>query len=407
MNLENIRLNIEIQTINAETLNLQNQIETLKQQLTQYNAHLNGEQEQMDTANGDCNDDNRTALEILLKNELHVLSNDVEARIKLECDKMKKDLVDAIAGNANVQSAKRKKSNVNRLVPAMGMENTPTTSRAQIPQNNRELLNGVLKPPVENTTRDNKEVYEIHVSKFHRDQTESDIVEHIADKTGLSTTHFKVIKLISKKPWKQNNYVSFKIVTIDTNTYHTICDQSIWGEFEVRDFEPYNNYVRNNYDQFEKRGGFRYNNQNRNKHSLRKEVLDRNTFANQRYDRDKRNGGRSFIDGPNWNKYQNARYSSPKPNPFRRNNNQQMRTPQDEQERNFNRPPRFNQQTRFDQQGNFNQQSNINKQQYNYRGYNASPSNENVGNRRNFQYNGQSQHALQDQNHQHQTNIRQ
>lgn len=302
VNEENIRLQFELQNVNQHANTLNEQIATLKQSVSELNNNQNNNTVNMDydrTQNVD--DENSVAnLNTLLKRELHLLTSDVEARIKLECDKMKKDLMDLIAGNVNTQSAKRKKGNTNRYIPSTtGMENTPTSSRApnyDLSHNTDDLL----IPPDEVNVPENKDVYEIHVSKFSYKQNEENIAKHIIKKTGVNHDHFKVIKLISKKPWKQSNTCSFKIITIDANTYRIISDKAVWGDYEVRDFETsQNNKQRGQYgnrNNYTNRNGFTKG--NGNTYDLRRAVIERNVLNGPSFDRGQGTRNKNYIDSP-------------------------------------------------------------------------------------------------------------
>lgn len=138
-----------------------------------------------------------------------------------------------------------------------------------------------LKPPEAAIAKNDRGVYEIYVSKFHSEQSEDGIANHIVEKTGINIGKFRVIKLTSRRDPKNNYYASFKIVTIDVNAYNSISDQMLWGEYEVRDFEPDKPKKLNNQRMMKKRSVNNHREPRQvNGRDMRKNILERNTFVN-------------------------------------------------------------------------------------------------------------------------------
>lgn len=204
----------EVEVINAD---LQNQI-------------LNAEQHKMDGI--DYDNGVNTAEVKKIMNRFDVLSNDIEARMRLESDKIIRAIHDA---NDEVNpNAKKRKSNDHYNTLA------PTTSAPQIDLTHEgQGLKTKLRPPLmkENDKRD---VYHIHISLFDGKHTEQQIESYICENTGISVNGlFKVTKLLSKKRNLNGNddYCSFKITTIHHEIYKKISNTALWEpDFQVRDF---------------------------------------------------------------------------------------------------------------------------------------------------------------------------
>lgn len=201
-------------------------------QMEQINAELNQtiinmKENQMDG----IQEEDTTDLSKIM-NRFDVLTKDIEARVKLECDKV----MSAIVGDAN-QAAKKRKMNGQEIT-----FNTPTTSQHQ---NTIDLTwDGKgqvtkLKPP-KKRENDKRDVYHIHVSQFDVQHTEQQIENYVRENTGINVNGlFKVTKLVSKKRNfnEDDEYCSFKITTIHHDVYKKISNSDLWEpEFQVRDF---------------------------------------------------------------------------------------------------------------------------------------------------------------------------
>lgn len=157
-----------------------------------------------------------------VKDELATVTNDIEARVKLECDKIAKHLMKC------GESPKRKKPNENVIKP-----NDPNI----VEKNNIVMLNlcdDDLKPPPPNEKVDSREVYEIHISKFRKDTKEANIVTHIMIKISINNELFKVTKLDTN----ERNYTSFKITTLHDDIYEQLMNNELWApDFKARNYE--------------------------------------------------------------------------------------------------------------------------------------------------------------------------
>lgn len=104
MNESNIVLQNGIQSANINVTELNDEIEPLRKQiLNMAEAH----DEAMEC--GSCYADTVESLKSLITKEMNVLTNDAKARIRLECVKMKTEIMEMLT-DKNEQSARRKNS---------------------------------------------------------------------------------------------------------------------------------------------------------------------------------------------------------------------------------------------------------------------------------------------------------
>lgn len=206
---------------------------------------------------------------------ISIMTSDIEARIKLEFEKLQMEIQ---AGNFE-QERKRKK-------PQGEINNTPKTS-----ENNKENEKvRKLKPPIL-PVNDNKDVYEIHVSKFDTKTTERDIESFIMEKTKIRYKElFKVTKLNGKVDDMERNYKTFKITTLNREVYGLIINERVWKpDFEVRDYYSASS-TKNGPDR--KQGLFRrkpdvtnsLKNNVRNGNDLRRVAISTNMIRNRKYE---------------------------------------------------------------------------------------------------------------------------
>lgn len=225
------------QTINETTMK-HNELEQINAQLNQKILDMeNASTEQMDGV--EHNEDPNAQNTQLILNQMHVMTSDIEARVKLECEKVIKSIL-----NDNCQDLKRKKtmSMMNNAASGSGLHQNMgkidlTGDFSRIPSK--------LKPPkyAEPTEKD---VYQIHVAKFDCDTTENDIKEHVIETTKIDGLLFKVSKLLSKKDDFKTKYATFKITTLNNDIYRAIMDENVWQpNFQARDYT---------HDKFENRG---------------------------------------------------------------------------------------------------------------------------------------------------------
>lgn len=187
LNDDNIKYQNEIQQSIMNIGQMADQIEQLKQQLSERGENMETEFPDDDTLN---------SLKSVISNQMEVLTKDVEARIKLECDKIKNDILNTLF-NSIEKSPKRKRSNasgvnssVNSRHNALSIDN-PSNQNATNTQT-------FLKPPNDDEMVEDRG-YEIHVSQFHKDSNEEDIVAHITTTAKIDSSKYRVIKLTSKK----------------------------------------------------------------------------------------------------------------------------------------------------------------------------------------------------------------
>lgn len=185
--------------------------------------------------------------------------------------------------NAPEQERKRKKTTNNK-----DHLETPKASASKELDTKERMKK--LNPPKNNEDSEieNRDVYEIYISKFDIATEEKEIGAHIMDKTRIKTTDlFKVSKLKSRTNDATKNYVSFKVTTLRGDVYKQIINQKIWEpDFMARDFKqsftkterndqykvrfkPYTN-ERSNYNNITPR---RYN---RNGEDMRKRAINNN-----------------------------------------------------------------------------------------------------------------------------------
>lgn len=230
----------------AEKNELQKELSDLRtnySHVEQLNAQLNQkvldyEQNRMDGINDDAN----SAREIdttQIMDRFNVLTHDIEARIKLECDK----LLRAINNDSGNCSKKRKigdnvsQNRMNISVGAMGSHHSQNVDLT----NDGQGITTKLRAPnkIVNDTRD---IYQVHVSEFVATTTVGDIENYVMENTGISNSGlFKVSKLLSKKKnFNENDeYATFKITTLHNDVYTKLSNPVIWEpDFHVRDFIP-------------------------------------------------------------------------------------------------------------------------------------------------------------------------
>lgn len=392
LNVDNIKLQSDNMTVNTQLNEMNQQIANLTQQIEDLKQN---DTERMDYTS--CDEDTVAGLKALIKREMQMLTSEVEARITLECNKMKSEISGTL--NANELSAKRKKTNIprfgaftntqnnnnnNSVNGSSSINNLNNAANANASAMNSEVIansqSSHLKPPEAATDKNDRGVYEIYVSKFHSEQSEDGIANHIVEKTGINIGQFRVIKLTSRRDPKNNYYASFKIVTIDVNVYNSISNQMLWGEYEVRDFEPDKPKKFNNQRTMKKRN----ENQHReprqvNGRDMRRSVLDRNTFDNHgRYESQNNFHNNETPRRPLTPRF-GARYGD---------------SPQRQSKFDQNRPPRFNNQQSFNESPRFNKPPRFRQQQQN--------DNRNW----NFQNNGQTEQKQQSQRFQQRQNQR-
>lgn len=163
--------------------------------------------------------------------------------------------------------------------------------------------------------KENKDIYEIHVSRFDVSTKEEDITEHIMMNTRIASRElFKVHKLISKDTQTQD-YTTFKITTLANNIYEMIMEERIWApDFKAREYMKSNKG-----NEMNKYGNYKQNRENKYKRSY--EYTKPKNYNYKRFDSRK-----GLINRPN---EQNSMQNTPRPQSM---NN----TPKNKQNRNIN-----------------------------------------------------------------------
>lgn len=190
-------------------------------------------------------------------NEVHKLELNIEQKLVNEFIKMENKLVNIMNeyGNSNLIEPKRKRVQINKenLTPNIInlTENENKTSKIKKVDKNNGMeikLNSTHKLlPPNSENHDIKNVYEIHVSKFHPNTNVDDIIEHIISNTTVKNPDlFKVEKLMKKTAFKNEiKFISFKISTLKQGIYEKIMDENVWSpDFIARDFE--NTWIKRN-----------------------------------------------------------------------------------------------------------------------------------------------------------------
>lgn len=251
-----------------------------------------------------------------INEHIAIMNGDIEARIKIEFDKIQAIFKD-LNKNNNMESDRERKKTTNTK------ENTTNTPKTRETNRGKETTDK-LKPPVINNRENNREIYEIHLSKFHTSTNETDIETHIMEKTKIKYPHtFKITTLRSKNDEKNEKYITFKVTTLNREVYEQIMNEKIWKpDFEARDF-----ITTPRINEFKTR---RYLNRQHNITHTPKRSYTRNpnilreTLINntqRRYENNKR--GMNEI---------NQKYRSPRPSPGRKYGNMKY-----DNENNFHR----------------------------------------------------------------------
>lgn len=372
LNNDVIELNVALEQEKSMVIQLNEQIATQAQQLVELNEQIKLQAQQLADLNEKLNsngtvamdgieDENYDQLETvnelheLVKKEMCALTQELEARISVECDKLK-DVIKNVL-NDHERSGKRKKtSNPSGNSTFLNIGNSVGNMHAPRFVTNLPVISGHLIPcEVETNDVIDKDVYEIHVSKFSTAQTEEGIVKHIIEKTGVNRIQFRVIKLMKRNYTSRN--ASFKIVTLDRNVYEKIYDTELWNGYDVRDFEREKPKNWSNNRGMNNNPGNKLNGQRRGGLDLRRNVLQRN--AAQMHRRYEGNSDRNQqMETPRRpSTPSNARVWNDSP----RNVGQRpprFNQPRLNQPPRFNQPPRYNQTPRFDQTPHFQPNNN-------------------------------------------------
>lgn len=184
------------------------------------------------------NSDSRTIDLDKIMNRFDVLTNDIEARIKLECDRVARTVCELNGKDDQHSNAKRRK--FEEMTGQTLIAPTGHAHQLQIDLTTEgKGITTKLKPPKKNDD-DKRDVYQIHVSQFDNEHTEQHIESYICENTGISANGlFKVAKLPSKRRNQNdsNVYCSFKITTLHYEVYKKVSNTELWEpEFKVRDF---------------------------------------------------------------------------------------------------------------------------------------------------------------------------
>lgn len=113
-----------------------------------------------------------------------------------------------------------------------------STSSAQIEE---------LQPPDEVISNKNqKGIFEIHVSKFRNSTTSEQIVNHVLSRTPIDSPELFSVELLigAKDIVERKSYISFKISTCSAKVYEAIMNEEVWApNFIARDYSKSNDYV--------------------------------------------------------------------------------------------------------------------------------------------------------------------
>lgn len=173
-----------------------------------------------------------------INDNMMIMSSDIEARIKLEFEKLQQAIQKQM--NAPEQDRKRKKA-------TNGNNNNIETPNINI--QNKDKINKLKPPKIEEN--EERDIYEIHIARFDIKTTEKDIETFIMDKTKIKYKDtFKVIKIKGRIDDETKNYTAFKVTTLNSDVYKQVINPKIWEpEFTARDYKPkitkYNRFERN------------------------------------------------------------------------------------------------------------------------------------------------------------------
>lgn len=169
---------------------------------------------------------NRKLLE-QINDSIVIMPSDIEARIKLEFEKIQQQMQ-----KVNEPEPERKRKKIT--------DNIETNNEQQ----NLIINKGKKLKPPKKEDNDNREIYEIHISRFDMKTTEKDIETYIMEKTKIKYRDtFKVTKLVGKLDDNIKKYTSFKVTTLLNEVYKQIINTKIWEpEFIARDYE--HNYTK-------------------------------------------------------------------------------------------------------------------------------------------------------------------
>lgn len=182
-----------------------------------------------------------------MKDQMVNLAYEMEARIRLECEKIGTKINIKKKGK-KTSTNKEKTSLLRQCIDKIDITNDSSEKddknnqenevenniNTEYPKNGVNDYGGMLKPPPSNRMND-KGIYEIHISKFHAETTERSIEEFITNKTSINNDHFMVEKL---NGFRDKNYASFKVTTLKESVYMMIIDSRLWSPvFKARDFQ--------------------------------------------------------------------------------------------------------------------------------------------------------------------------
>lgn len=136
------------------------------------------------------------------------------------------------------QELKRKKTIDQReTITAVNSGHRATNVNAGAPQNSFAPINDTndLKPPT--IVKENKSIYEIHLSEFDIGTTIDDIVRYIMQRTTIIMPDLFNVEMLPIEKKIDRESVSFKISTLKRNIYNEIMNQAIWSpNFVARDY---------------------------------------------------------------------------------------------------------------------------------------------------------------------------
>lgn len=161
-----------------------------------------------------------------------IMSSDIEARIRVEFERVQQAIQLQIP--APEQERKRKK-----IANTLDFIDTPKQSTENREKDKHEK-NKRLKPP-KMPDNDNRDIYEIHISKFDKNTTDKDIESHIMEKSKLKSSEmFKITKLMGRVDDNEAKYSTFKVSTLRKDVYGAIINPKLWEpDFRAREFKQY------------------------------------------------------------------------------------------------------------------------------------------------------------------------
>lgn len=209
------------------------------------------------------------------------MTQDIEARIKMECDKLLNEI-------AKISEKNNRTKQTDKTTKTMHVTDNDKNKRTNDMQNrinnynnnnidikstdNRTNTRIKLKPP-KFISNQKKGVFEVHISQFEVGTTENDIEEHIIEKTKIRNDSFTVEKLKSNKT---NEYVSFKLTTLNCDIYEILMNEQLWSPyFKAREFKRASINSHKKYENTEY--------ETRKKKDLRRSVLEKNMEKNYKY----------------------------------------------------------------------------------------------------------------------------